>query len=273
MKTCLTIAGSDSSGGAGIQADLKTFAAHGVYGMSAITALTAQNTLGVNGVSVVEPHFVAQQIQAVFDDIRPHAVKIGMLANSKIVKTVAEQLATYQAKNVVLDPVMIATSGASLLDQDAIHVFIDTLIPKADIVTPNIAELIALCRTQGIDVGIQQTMTCNTMESLSLALFEALPNKTNGDKVSLLTKGGHLSTAHANDLLITEHSKNWLKSKRINTQNSHGTGCTLAAAICAQLALGQPLKIACEKAKEYLNNALTQNLNLGKGNGPLNHLF
>jgi len=273
VKTCLTIAGSDSSGGAGIQADLKTFAAHQVYGMSAITALTAQNTLGVHAVSIVEPGFVAQQIQAVFDDIRPDAVKIGMLATASIVESVAEQLAAYKASKVVLDPVMIATSGDQLLDQHAIRALIDSLIPQADIVTPNIAELIALCQAQGIDVDTDLAMNYKTVEVLSLALSDSLPRKANGEKVSVLSKGGHLGTEHANDLLLTDDSTFWLKSKRIDTQNTHGTGCTLAAAICAQLSFDEPLSIACEKAKEYLNNVLAKNLDLGKGDGPINHFL
>lgn len=273
MRTCLTIAGSDSSGGAGIQADLKTFAAHKVYGMSAITALTAQNTLGVQAVSVVEPVFVAQQIQAVFDDIRPDAVKIGMLANSSIVQTVAKQLVNYKAENVVIDPVMIATSGDPLLDAQAIRALIDALFPTADIITPNVAELIALCRAQNIEVDSQQAMTFENIERLSSALFESLPTKANGKKVSILSKGGHIESKHSNDLLITEQSKVWLKGERQDTLNTHGTGCTLAAAICTQLAIGKPLNLACEKAKHYLNSALAQQLDLGKGNGPLNHLL
>ena len=192
MQTCLTIAGSDSSGGAGIQADLKTFAAHQVYGMSAITALTAQNTLGVNAVSIVDPTFVAQQIQAVFDDIPPDSIKIGMLANSAIVSAVAQQLGAYAASNVVLDPVMIATSGDPLLDKQAVRSLLDELVPKVDIITPNIAELIALCQAKGIKVDSQQSMSYETVETLSLALFESLPRKANGEKVSILSKGGHI---------------------------------------------------------------------------------
>lgn len=273
MKTCLTIAGSDSSGGAGIQADLKTFAAHKVYGMSAITALTAQNTRSVHAVSLVEPFFVSQQIQAVFDDIRPDAIKLGMLANRSIVETVATQLANFEAQNVVLDPVMIATSGDPLLDKQAVRTLINALIPRVDIVTPNVAELVALCRAQNIDVNAHKTVNAESLERLSIALFESLPAKASGEKISILSKGGHLESEQANDLLITEKSKVWLKSERINTHNTHGTGCTLAAAICAQLALDEPLYLACEKAKAYLSNALAQNLNLGQGNGPLNHLL
>jgi len=271
MKTCLTIAGSDSSGGAGIQADLKTFCAHQVYGMSAVTAITAQNTLGVNAVAAVDPILVAQQIQAVFDDIPPNAVKIGMLANCQIVETVAEQLSAYGAKNVVLDPVMIATSGDTLLDKRAIRVLVDRLIPQADIITPNTAELLTLCRAQGIKIDSNQPITHTTVETLSMALFESLPVKENGNRVSLLSKGGHLKSDQSNDFLVTENSTLWFDSKRVNTQNSHGTGCTLAAAICAQLALGKRLDVACKMAKEYLSNALAKNLNLGNGNGPLNH--
>lgn len=271
MKTCLTIAGSDSSGGAGIQADLKTFAAHRVYGMSAITAITAQNTLGVHAISTVEPVLVGQQIQAVFDDIKPDAVKIGMLANHAIIETVAEQLASHKARHVVLDPVMIATSGDPLLNQSAVRSMIDILLPQVDILTPNASELLALCAAQGIDVNEKKALDYGALKSLSSALFESLPSKANGNKVSVLSKGGHVNATQANDLLISGQSHYWLNGQRINTNNSHGTGCTLSAAICAQLAKGETVKSACQKAKHYLTGALAENLNLGKGNGPINH--
>lgn len=273
MKTCLTIAGSDSSGGAGIQADLKTFAAHRVYGMSAITALTAQNTLGVHGIYAVEPEFVSQQIKAVFDDIHPNAIKIGMLANSSIVHNVAEQLKHYGATNIVLDPVMIATSGDPLLDEQAIRCLIDMLIPQADVITPNVAELISLCQAQGINTPVSQDIDHHQLAQLSQALFDSLARQSNGKAVAILSKGGHLNNHDARDYLLTDNGETWLTSARLDTHNTHGTGCTLSSAICARLSLGDNLEAACTKAKRYLSNALNKNLNLGAGNGPLNHLI
>ena len=270
MKTCLTIAGSDSSGGAGIQADLKTFAAHRVFGMSAITALTAQNTLGVHSVMTVDSGFVKAQIDAVFDDIRPNAVKIGMLANVDNVKAVANRLSHFKANNVVLDPVIIATSGTPLLNQNAIRCLIDELIPHTDIITPNIAELITLCDAQGIKT-VSPPISDNTIVELSNLLLESLPLKENGTKISILSKGGHLNSVKSNDYLLTQLYRAWLTTDRIQTNNNHGTGCTLSAAISANLALGEILHDACVKSKNYLTNALTKQLNLGKGNGPLNH--
>jgi len=272
MKTCLTIAGSDCSGGAGIQADLKTFAAQGVYGMSAITALTAQNTIGVHAVSLIDTDFIEKQIDVIFDDIRPDAVKIGMLANAEIINTVATRLDHHKADNVVLDPVMIATSGDPLLDGTAIKNLLDELIPQARIITPNAPELVALCRTQGIDVDLERNMDQEYLEILTDALFQSLPAKTNGRKIAVLSKGGHLDVDQACDLLVSDNGKTWFREKRIKTNNTHGTGCTLSAAICAQLALGESIENACANAKNYLTNALKKGLDLGSGNGPLNHL-
>jgi len=272
MKTCLSIAGSDSSGGAGIQADLKTFAANGVYGMTAITALTAQNTLGVHAVSALTPDFVTQQIQAVFDDIRPDAVKIGMLANHEIVEHVAQQLHQYQATNVVLDPVMIATSGDPLLNTNAVRKLIDELVPNALIITPNVAELLALCHAQGINTPDSQHINHAQLAELTQRLFDTLPHRHDDTKVAILSKGGHVDNSDAKDYLLTQNGHHWLTSNRIDTNNTHGTGCTLSSAICARLAQGDSLEIACGNAKKYLNNALKQGLNLGSGNGPLNHL-
>ena len=272
MKTCLSIAGSDSSGGAGIQADLKTFAANGVYGMTAITALTAQNTQGVHGVSPVSPDFVTQQINAVFDDIRPDAIKIGMLANAEIVEQVAQQLHFYKAQNVVLDPVMIATSGDPLLDATAVRKLIDELIPNSLIITPNVAELFTLCSAQQIATPSSHNINHAQLAVLTQRLFNSLPKNKSGERVAILSKGGHVDDLVAKDYLLTQDGESWLSSPRINTNNTHGTGCTLSSAICARLAQGDDLKTACTKAKQYLSRALSRGLNLGLGNGPLDHL-
>ena len=272
MKCCLSIAGSDSSGGAGIQADLKTFAAHNIFGMSAITALTAQNTLGVHGVKYVSPDFIEQQISAVFDDIRPDSVKIGMLANQAIVLAVAARLTFYNAGNVVLDPVMIATSGDPLLDRQAIGSIIHSLIPYSDIITPNISELISLCEAQSIDCDIPAgEINQHELKRLTTQLHASLPNKKNGGRVAILSKGGHLSGDIAADYLIDSSGQYWFESPRVDTANTHGTGCTLSSAISANLAIGYTLHQACAQAKDYLNQTLAKGLDLGSGNGPLNH--
>lgn len=271
MKTCLTIAGSDSSGGAGIQADLKTFAAHGVYGMSAITALTAQNTMGVHAIENIDVDFVRAQIKAVFDDIQPDAIKIGMLANTDIIQSVAQSLSEYRASNVVLDPVMIATSGDPLLNENAIRHLIDDLVPLVDIITPNTAELIALCNAQKISINTDADLNTQTLKSLTRALFNYLPTKRDGSKVSVLSKGGHLNSNNASDYLVTQETDYWFSINRVDTNNTHGTGCTLSASICAHLALGESQRDACNNAKNYLTACLNKGLNLGSGNGPLRH--
>ena len=271
MKTCLTIAGSDSSGGAGIQADLKTFAALNVYGMSAITALTAQNTLGVQGVSAVKPDFVALQIRSVIEDIFPDAVKIGMLANTEIINHVAQELESFNANNVVLDPVMIATSGDPLLDQQSVRSLIDNLMPNVDIITPNVAELISLCKAQAIKFDYSQAITTSTLKALSIALSKSLPTKKDGAVIAILSKGGHLENEDAIDYFFDGKNEHWLRGSRIETNNTHGTGCTLSSAICAQLAKSDGLQSACVTAKDYLTMALSKQLNLGQGNGPLEH--
>jgi len=268
MKTCLSIAGSDSSGGAGIQADLKTFTALRVYGMTAITALTAQNTLGVHDVSAVSPEFVAAQMDAVFNDIRPDAIKIGMLANAEIIHTVAERLRFYQAKNVVLDPVMIATSGDPLLDQQAVQSLINGLFPVVDLITPNTTELISLCQQQGITTDNDMALSKDDLERLTKTLFTSLENP----HLAILSKGGHLNSNQAADYLLTSNISHWFETPRLDTQNTHGTGCTLSAAIASNLALGNSIEQACEDAKNYLTKALKKGLNLGQGNGPLNHI-
>lgn len=251
MKTALTIAGSDSSGGAGIQADLKTFLANGVYGMSAITALTAQNTLGVRSVLNSTPQFLADQLDMIFEDIPPDAVKIGMVSSAELIEVIADKLKRYGAKNIVVDPVMVATSGAKLIDDDAIQMLKAELFPLAMILTPNIPELEEIAATRDMELGAQK-------------IFAEYG-------CAILAKGGH-GQNDANDYLF-DGAGQWFYGKRIDTTNTHGTGCTLSSAIAANLAKGFELKKAVERAKNYLTGALSTDLNLGKGSGPLNHGF
>ena len=257
IKTALTIAGSDSSGGAGIQADLKTMLANGVYGMSAITALTAQNTMGVTAISEVTPEFLGQQLDAVFTDIFPDAVKIGMTANDRLIEIIAERLAFYGAKNIVVDPVMIATSGARLISEEAVAVLKDKLLPVATLVTPNIPEAEVLSGIQIVDKSDME----KAAEHISRVYGCAV-----------LLKGGH-SINDANDLLYENGKLTWLEGLRINNPNTHGTGCTLSSAIASNLAKGYDLKRSVGLAKEYISGALSAMLDLGNGSGPLNHGF
>lgn len=257
MKKLLTIAGSDCSGGAGIQADLKTFAAHNVYGMSVITSLTAQNTLGVIDVADTSPEFVGAQLDAVFTDIYPDAIKIGMVSNEKIIKVIANKLKEYKAKNIVVDPVMVATSGSSLMESTAAKALIKELLPLADIITPNMSEAGVL---SGIEVKNK-----DDMEKAAKIIGENI-------KGAVLVKGGHLSDS-ADDLLYINGNINWVEGKRIDNPNTHGTGCTLSSAIACNLAREMDIKEAFIKAKEYLTGAISVNLDLGQGRGPLNHLY
>lgn len=257
MQTALTIAGSDSSGGAGIQADLKAMLANGVYGMSAITALTAQNTIGVTAISEVTPEFLGQQIDAVFTDIFPDAVKIGMTANAELIEVIAERLCFYKAENIVLDPVMIATSGARLISEEAIAVLKEKLLPIATVITPNIPEAEAL---SGMKIADKSDME-KAAEYISRAFGCAV-----------LLKGGH-SINDANDLLYENDGIMWFDGVRIDNPNTHGTGCTLSSAIASNLAKGYDLKNAVKLAKEYISGALSAMLDLGKGSGPMNHGF
>lgn len=256
MKTALTIAGSDSIGGAGIQADIKTMTMNGVYAMSAITALTAQNTMGVTDVMEVTPDFLMNELAAVFDDIRPDAVKIGMVSSSALILTIVDALTRYNATNVVVDPVMVATSGSRLLKEDAIDVLTCKLFPIATLVTPNIpeAELIT-------------GMTIDTAEQM----MEAAKQIHDKYGCSVLVKGGH-NINDANDLLYNGNY-HWFEGKRIDNPNTHGTGCTLSSAIAANLAKGKSLEDAIASAKEYISGALAYGLDLGKGSGPMNHAF
>ena len=256
MKTVLTIAGSDSSGGAGIQADIKTMTVHGVYAMSVITALTAQNTTGVYGISEVAPDFLAKQLDAIFTDIYPDAVKIGMVSSSELAEVIYERLSFYEAKNIVLDPVMVATSGAALSKEKLADALTEKLFPIATLVTPNIPEA--------------EILTQMTIKSENDMITAA--EKINCSfRCNVLLKGGH-KTNDANDLLYANGNFKWFNGKRINNPNTHGTGCTLSSAIASNLAKGLSIEDAVQKAKEYITKALSSNLNLGKGSGPLNHI-
>ncbi len=256
INTALTIAGSDCSGGAGIQADLKTMLANGVYGMNAITALTAQNTMGVTAISEVSPEFLGQQIDAVFTDIFPDAVKTGMTANAQLIEVIAERLTFYRANNIVVDPVMIATSGARLISEDAIAVLKEKLLPIADIVTPNIPEAEVL---SGIKISDKADM-----EQAARLICDSYG-------CAVLLKGGH-SISDANDLLC-EGGMTWFSGRRIDNPNTHGTGCTLSSAIASNLAKGHDIRTSVTLAKEYISGALSAMLDLGRGSGPMDHGF
>lgn len=257
MNTALTIAGSDSSGGAGIQADLKTFACNGVYGMSAITALTAQNTTGVFGILEVESEFLFKQIEATVTDIFPDATKIGMVSSPALIQTISKAASQFKLKNIVVDPVMVATSGAKLISDEGILALSKELFPLAALITPNIPESEILC---GFPVKNERDME---------KAAECIAQKHG---VSVLLKGGH-SVNDANDFLYSEKTKKWFNGKKIGNPNTHGTGCTLSSAIAANLAKGHDIETAVFNAKEYLSNALMQMLDLGKGSGPLMHNF
>ncbi len=258
MKTALTIAGSDSSGGAGIQADIKTMTMNGVYAMSAITALTAQNTTGVTAVSEVSPEFLRQQIDAVFEDIRPDAVKIGMVSSAGLVEVIAERLRHYSAENIIVDPVAVATSGSSLSSSEAYEALKKLLLPIAALVTPNIPEAELL---SGITISSDEDMT---------AAAGIICEKYG---CNVLCKGGH-SVNDANDLLFRMNgTHHWFTGKRVNNPNTHGTGCTLSSAIAANLAKGHSMPEAISLAKEYISGALGSMLDLGSGSGPLDHIF
>lgn len=257
MRTALTIAGSDSSGGAGIQADIKTMSMNGVYAMSAITALTAQNTTGVTGIMEVSPEFLGEQLDAVFTDIRPDAVKIGMVSSGELIEKIAEKLTAYQAENIVVDPVMVATSGAKLISDEAIYVLKRALLPLAAVITPNIPETEVLA-----------DMAVKTPEDM----LKAAEKISREYDCAVLCKGGH-SLNDANDLLYANGKMRWFKGKRIDNPNTHGTGCTLSSAIASNLAKGFALEEAIERAKDYISGALSAMLNLGKGSGPMNHAF
>ena len=257
MKTALTIAGSDSSGGAGIQADIKTMTANGVYAMSAITALTAQNTTGVTGIFEATPEFLAQEIDAIFTDIYPDAVKIGMVSSAELIGVIAEKLHTYGAKHIVVDPVMVATSGSKLLRDDAITALTEKLLPMAEVVTPNIPEAEILS-------GLTITDAAG-MEAAAQKISEAYG-------CAVLCKGGH-KVNDADDLLWRDGKAQWFHGERIANPNTHGTGCTLSSAIASNLAKGYDLTASVERAKAYISGCLSAMLDLGHGSGPMNHMF
>ena len=257
MRTALTIAGSDSSGGAGIQADIKTMMANGVYAMSAITALTAQNTTGVTAIMEATEEFLGEELDNIFTDIFPDAVKIGMVSSTGLIIKIAEKLKEYDAKNIVVDPVMVATSGARLISEDAVSTLKEYLFPLAQILTPNIPEAEVLS-------GMTITSEAEMMEAA----------KVIGDQYgcAVLLKGGH-KVNDANDLLYHKGTCQWFYGKRIDNPNTHGTGCTLSSAIASNLAKGFPMDVSVERAKAYISGALAAMLDLGKGSGPMNHGF
>lgn len=258
MRAVLSIAGSDSSGGAGIQADIKTITAHRLFAETVITALTAQNTLGVTGVLEATPEFVRLQIDTVFDDIRPDAVKVGMVSSAAIIRAIAEGLRAHEVGRVVVDPVMVSTSGSRLLADDALDALKRELLPLASVVTPNIpeAEILADGRIEG------EADMADAARAIAAACGSAV-----------LVKGGH-GTADANDLLVTPDGfELWLRGERIDTKNTHGTGCTLSSAIACGLAQGLPVEGAVRRAKRYVTGAIAHDVHLGRGNGPLNHMW
>ena len=257
MKKVLTIAGSDCSGGAGIQADIKTITAHKLYAMSAITALTAQNTTGVSGILEVSPDFVGAQLDSIFQDIFPDAVKIGMVSSAEIIEVIADKLTAYKAKNIVVDPVMISTSGSRLICEDAMHALTTKLLPLADLITPNIPEASVLC---GFPIHNADDM------------IRAAAEISKSYSGAILLKGGHLVN-DATDLLYKNGTAQWFCAERIENPNTHGTGCTLSSAIACELATGHTLDDSIRRAKEYLTGAISAMLNLGSGSGPLDHTY
>ena len=257
MKTALTIAGSDCSGGAGIQADIKTMTMNGVYAMSAITALTAKNTTGVSSILEATAEFLADQLDMIFTDIRPDAIKIGMVSNSELIKTIVDKLTFYKADKIVVDPVMVATSGADLMQSEAVMTMKNCLLPIAILATPNIpeAEVLSGMKIENEDDMVQAAIHIN---------------QTYG--CAVLVKGGH-NINDANDLLCADGKIKWFYGKRIDNPNTHGTGCTLSSAIAANLAKGFDLETSVQRAKDYISNALSAQLDLGQGSGPMNHAF
>ena len=257
MKTALTIAGSDSSGGAGIQADIKTMTANGVYATSAITALTAQNTTGVYGILESTPEFLANQLDCVFTDIFPDAVKTGMVSSTALIAVIADKLRQYKARNIVVDPVMVATSGARLISEEAVDALKEKLLPLATLLTPNIPE-----------AEVLSSMTISDpagMERAARAISEQYG-------CAVLCKGGH-QISDADDLLWRNGAGVWFRGRRIQNSNTHGTGCTLSSAIAANLAQGYDLDRSVQRAKDYISGALAAMLDLGKGSGPMDHMF
>ena len=257
MKTALTIAGSDSSGGAGIQADIKTMTANGVFAMSAVTALTAQNTTGVTDIFETTPKFLSEQLDAVFTDIYPDAVKIGMVSSAELIGTIADKLQEYSARHIVVDPVMVATSGSKLLRDDAVDALTARLLPMAEVLTPNIPEAEIL---SGMSIK-----NAADMEKAAQTISEKYG-------CAVLCKGGH-QINDADDLLWRSGAGKWFRGRRIDNPNTHGTGCTLSSAIASNLAKGYDLDTSVERAKAYISGALAAMLDLGHGSGPMDHMF
>lgn len=257
MHTALTIAGSDCSGGAGIQADIKTMTVNGVYAMSAVTALTAQNTMGVQSVMNVPENFLKEQLDSIFTDIFPDAVKIGMVSSSELIEVIADRLCYFKARHIVVDPVMVSTSGSPLISKEAVETLKQKLLPLAELVTPNIPES---CVLADMEIGSADDMVKAA--------------RVIGEKYgcAVLVKGGH-SLNDANDLLYRQGDIKWFHGQRIDNPNTHGTGCTLSSAIAAGLAKGEELGTAVDQAKRYLSGALSAMLDLGHGSGPMNHAF
>ena len=258
MRTALTIAGSDSGGGAGIQADLKTFAAHGVFGTSAVTAITAQNTLGVTAWQAMPADLVTAQIEAVAADFDLRAVKVGMLATAAIVEAVAAAIMELDLPDVVVDPVMVATGGDRLLDEDAIEAIKRELMPHTRVLTPNVPEAEAL---SGMGIA-----SVDDMRSAARRILASGPRV-------VLVKGGHLTGPESVDVVVTAHESFDLRRPRVETTSTHGTGCTLSSAIAANLALGLELRPALERAREYVDGAIRHAPGLGRGHGPLGHFW
>ncbi len=257
MKTVLTIAGSDCSGGAGIQADLKTITVHGLYGESVITALTAQNTMGVTDVMPVPPKFLEKQLSCIFSDIVPDAVKIGMIPGIEQMQVICDCFQKYYPKHVVIDTVMVSTSGRNLMEPEAVEYYKKHLLPLADIYTPHIPET--------------ELLTARSIKTREerLAAAKELSKQYPG---AVLLKGGHAGK-HADDLLFIQGREIWFPQKHIENSNTHGTGCTLSSAIACGLAKGLGIEESVRRAKEYITGAIADGMNLGKGNGPLNHMY
>ena len=255
--TALTIAGSDPTAGAGIQADIKTMTANGVYAMSAVTALTAQNTTGVSAIMEATPDFLAKELDCIFTDIFPDAVKIGMVSSAPLIEVIAERLKKYGAKHIVLDPVMVSSSGTALLEAQALTTLCSRLIPLAQLITPNIPEAEVL---SGMKIADK-----DDMEKAAVAIGEKFG-------CAVLVKGGH-SINDADDILYSDGKITYFKGRRIDNPNTHGTGCTLSSAIAANLAKGYSLEKSVERAKTYISGALGAMLDIGKGSGPMNHAF
>lgn len=276
MKTVLTIAGSDCSGGAGIQADLKTITAYGMYGMTVITALTVQNTMGVSAVQEAEGRILCGQLEAVFTDIMPDAVKIGMLPSEKSVIIVAEALERYRPEHVVLDPVMVSTSGRSLMDISAKKAMVDRLFPRVSLITPNVPE------AEVLSGGMKDEPEAGSLSGGGLDMIRKIDTPAGMERAakviggryhtSVLLKGGHM-TGGADDCLYSAGQISWFRGKRLEVSNTHGTGCTLSTAIACGFAMGLPAVEAVDAAKRYITEALKNEPGLGHGNGPLNHCF